>query len=90
MFGAMQCRSDLRIYLRRKPEVLFQRYKADRCLSALKLHRIPERGSRDWSTINEILDASFLAAIGFSVDAQRYVIPMLYGRETCSDRFDRS
>jgi len=45
-----------------------------------ELQRIAERGSRDWNIVNDILDAGFLAAVGFSVGAQPYVIPMLYGR----------
>ncbi len=46
-----------------------------------KLSRIPNRGAHDWETINGILDASFLACVGFCVDAQPFVIPTLYGRE---------
>lgn len=46
-----------------------------------ELRRIPARGSRDWDTINPILDAGFLAHVGFSVDRQPFVIPMLYGRD---------
>ena len=43
--------------------------------------RIPVRGSRDWNTINPILDAGFLAHVGFCVDGQVFVIPTLYGRD---------
>jgi nitroimidazol reductase NimA-like FMN-containing flavoprotein (pyridoxamine 5'-phosphate oxidase superfamily) len=46
-----------------------------------ELHRIPDRGSRDWETINKILDAGFLASVGFCVDGQPFVIPTLYGRD---------
>jgi len=46
-----------------------------------ELHRIPNRGSRDWETINQILDAGFLAHVGFCVDGQPFVIPTLYGRD---------
>ena len=46
-----------------------------------ELRRIPERGSRDWETINRILDAGFLAHVGFCVDGQSFVIPTLYGRD---------
>jgi nitroimidazol reductase NimA-like FMN-containing flavoprotein (pyridoxamine 5'-phosphate oxidase superfamily) len=46
-----------------------------------ELCRIPDRGSREWETINPILDAGFLAHIGFSVDGQPFVIPTLYGRD---------
>jgi nitroimidazol reductase NimA-like FMN-containing flavoprotein (pyridoxamine 5'-phosphate oxidase superfamily) len=46
-----------------------------------ELRRIPCRGSRDWETINPILDAGFLAHVGFCVDGQPFVIPTLYGRD---------
>ncbi len=46
-----------------------------------ELRRIPDRGSRDWETINQILDAGFLACVGFCVDSQPFVIPTLYGRD---------
>ena len=45
-----------------------------------ELRRIPVRGSRQWSTISGILDAGFLAHVGFSVNHQPFVIPTLYGR----------
>ena len=46
-----------------------------------ELRRIPDRGSRDWETIHQILDAGFLASVGFCVDGQPFVIPTLYGRD---------
>jgi nitroimidazol reductase NimA-like FMN-containing flavoprotein (pyridoxamine 5'-phosphate oxidase superfamily) len=46
-----------------------------------ELHRIPNRGSHDWGTVNQILDAGFLASVGFCVDGQPFVIPTLYGRD---------
>ena len=46
-----------------------------------ELRRVPDRGSHDWEIINQILDAGFLAHIGFCVDGQPFVIPTLYGRE---------
>jgi nitroimidazol reductase NimA-like FMN-containing flavoprotein (pyridoxamine 5'-phosphate oxidase superfamily) len=46
-----------------------------------ELRRVPGRGSRDWETINKILDAGFLAHVGFCVDSQPFVIPTLYGRD---------
>jgi nitroimidazol reductase NimA-like FMN-containing flavoprotein (pyridoxamine 5'-phosphate oxidase superfamily) len=46
-----------------------------------ELRRIPDRGSCDWDTINPILDAGFLAHVGFCVDGQPFVIPTLYGRD---------
>jgi uncharacterized protein len=46
-----------------------------------KLRRKPDRGSHDPETIHQILDAAFLAHVGFNVDGQPFVIPTLYGRE---------
>jgi uncharacterized protein len=46
-----------------------------------ELRRIPDRGSRDRATINQILDAGFLAHVGFCLDGQPFVIPTLYGRD---------
>lgn len=46
-----------------------------------ELRRIPDRGSHDRETINQILDIGFLASVGFCVDGQPYVIPTLYGRD---------
>src|ERR1022692_3272109 len=46
-----------------------------------ELRRIPDRGSHDWGTIDQILDAGFLAHVGFCVDGQPFVIPTLYGRD---------
>lgn len=51
--------------------------------SLAQLNQISERGSQDWSAIARILDAGFLANVGFSVTDQPFVIPMIYGR---SDR----
>ncbi len=45
-----------------------------------KLRRLPDRGSYDRETICRVLDAGFLAHVGFSIDAQPFVIPTLYGR----------
>jgi nitroimidazol reductase NimA-like FMN-containing flavoprotein (pyridoxamine 5'-phosphate oxidase superfamily) len=46
-----------------------------------ELRRIPDRGSHDWGTISQILDAGFLAHVGFCVDGQPFVIQTLYGRD---------
>jgi uncharacterized protein len=46
-----------------------------------ELCRVPCRGSRDWETITQILDAGFLAHCGFCVNGQPFVIPTLYGRD---------
>jgi hypothetical protein len=42
--------------------------------------RLPVRGSNDMEAVNAILDAAFLAHVGFVVDGQPFVIPTLYGR----------
>jgi len=46
-----------------------------------ELRRLPDRGSRDGDAINAILDAGFLAHVGFCVNGQPFVIPTLYGRD---------
>ena len=46
-----------------------------------QLRRLPKRGHHDSATINAILDAAFLAHVGFQVDGQPFVIPTLYGRD---------
>lgn len=45
-----------------------------------KVRRLPARGSNEWSEICNILDAGFLAHVGFVVDGQPFVIPTLFGR----------
>ncbi len=46
-----------------------------------ELRRVPARGSHDKKIIHAILDAAFLAHVGFQVNAQPFVVPTLYGRE---------
>ncbi len=46
-----------------------------------RLRRLPKRGSHDVAAIHAILDAGFLAHVGFVVDGQPFVIPTLYGRD---------
>jgi uncharacterized protein len=46
-----------------------------------ELRRLPYRGSHESEVINNILDAAFLAHVGFQVDGQPFVIPTLFGRE---------
>jgi uncharacterized protein len=46
-----------------------------------ELRRVPDRGSHDWATIHRILDAGFLAHVGFCLEGQPFVIPTLYGRD---------
>ena len=45
-----------------------------------KVQRIKERGHYDRATAYAILDAAFIAHVGFCVDGQPFVIPMLYAR----------
>ncbi len=46
-----------------------------------ELRRLPTRGSHDPETIHSILDAAFLAHVGFQVNGQPFVIPTLFGRD---------
>src|ERR1700743_708890 len=46
-----------------------------------KLGRLPNRGSHESETIHAILDAAFLAHVGFQMERQPFVIPTLYGRD---------
>jgi uncharacterized protein len=46
-----------------------------------ELRRLPDRGAHDHETIYPILDAGFLAHVGFCVEGQPFVIPTLYGRD---------
>ena len=46
-----------------------------------QLRRLPTRGSHEAATIYAILDAAFLAHVGFQTNGQPFVIPTLYGRE---------
>jgi len=46
-----------------------------------RLRRLPNRGSHEPEIIYPILDAAFLAHVGFQTDGQPFVIPTLYGRE---------
>ena len=46
-----------------------------------KLKRLPKRGSVERETIYQILDEAFVCHVGFTVDAQPYVIPTGYARD---------
>ena len=46
-----------------------------------QVQRLPERGSQDPAVIKEVLDASFVAHVGFHAQSQTFVIPMIYGRD---------
>ncbi|MBZ0223223.1 MAG: pyridoxamine 5'-phosphate oxidase family protein [Dokdonella sp.] len=45
------------------------------------VHRSKQRAAYDRSLVHAILDAGLLAHVGFSVDGQPFVIPMLYARD---------
>jgi len=46
-----------------------------------KVQRIKDRARYDRDSAYAILDAAFIAHVGFSVDGQPFVIPMLYARD---------
>lgn len=46
-----------------------------------ELRRLPKRGSHEPGDIHAILDAGFLAHVGFQTNGQPFVIPTLYGRD---------
>ena len=46
-----------------------------------EFRRLPKRGSHEPEVIHAILDAAFLAHVGFQTNGQPFVIPTLYGRE---------
>lgn len=46
-----------------------------------ELRRLPNRGSHEPEIVNSILDAGFLAHVGFNANGQPFVIPTLYGRQ---------
>jgi hypothetical protein len=45
-----------------------------------RVKRLPERGHYDRETIDAILDEGLVCHVGFAVDGEPYVIPMLYAR----------
>ena len=45
------------------------------------VRRVPKRAAYDPSTVHAILDAHYLAQVGFSLDGQPFQLPMLYARE---------
>ena len=45
-----------------------------------KVKRVPKRGLYDKVSIYKILDAAYLANVGFNYEEQPFVIPTLYGR----------
>lgn len=46
-----------------------------------RIKRLPKRAAYDAATINAILDAAFVAHVGFVANGQPFVIPTLYGRK---------
>ncbi|HYL57393.1 MAG TPA: pyridoxamine 5'-phosphate oxidase family protein [Candidatus Acidoferrales bacterium] len=53
---------------------------AIRATGRTRLKRLPKRGSYDRDVINRLLDTALVCHVGFSVDAQPYVIPTLHVR----------
>ena len=49
--------------------------------SRTELERYPSRGHHDFETIAAILDEAYVCHVGFAVNGQPYVVPMIYGRE---------
>ena len=47
----------------------------------IRVKREPQRGRYDRETIDAILDEGLICHLGFEVDGQPYVIPMLYHYE---------
>jgi uncharacterized protein len=45
-----------------------------------QLRRLPKRAQYDEESIYRILDAGFIAHVGFLIESQPFVIPTLYGR----------
>lgn len=46
-----------------------------------RVQRIADRARYDAATLHAVLDAGYLAHVGFAMDGQPFVIPMLYWRE---------
>ena len=45
-----------------------------------RVRRLPQRASYDRDVINAILDEALICHVGFAVDGQPYVIPVIFGR----------
>ena len=45
-----------------------------------RVRRSPKRGAYDAETVHRILDAGFVAQVGFELDGQPFQLPMLYAR----------
>ena len=52
-----------------------------RPIERTRLRRLPKRGSHDSAEVHRILDAAFLAHLGFQVKGQPFVVPTLFGRD---------
>lgn len=46
-----------------------------------RLRRLPERGSTDIQLAREIIDGARICHVGFTLEAQPYVVPMALGRD---------
>ena len=53
---------------------------AIRATARTRLKRLPKRASYDRDVVNRLLDTAMVCHVGFSVDAQPYVIPTLHVR----------
>ncbi|TPX31245.1 hypothetical protein SmJEL517_g05387 [Synchytrium microbalum] len=45
-----------------------------------QVRRLVNRAAYDYETVNQLLDSAILGHVGFAVDGQPFVIPMLYAR----------
>lgn len=45
-----------------------------------RIRRVPKRAQYDEATVHAILDAAYVAHVGFVVEGRPFVIPMLHGR----------
>ncbi len=46
-----------------------------------RVRRLPERGAYDAATVHAIIDAVFVSHVGFTIDDQPFVIPVLHARD---------
>ena len=56
--------------------------KKGKTTSRARVRRLPKRAAYDAATIHGILDADFVAHVGFCSDGQPFMIPTLYGRSS--------
>ena len=46
-----------------------------------RIKRLPKRAHYDHATVHAVLDAGFVAHVGYVIDGQPYVTPTAYWRE---------